>query len=369
VKGVTIACLATSLGVGGFWAQQHAIFEQPLSDSDLAPINGEGIIASQSLGHVEDIRDESASDSSLILAENAEGAVSSEQGSDQVGTVETVEQPSSDWYTQSMDLLRRGFARAFGAGGSKSAWAIVLSFPLDILIAFFMWGGHRTCSCCGARRKDEERLVNTGDGCESADEEMVTPTSEEGAVRNLAEEMQRCSEVNDTEAAEVMLNVPKVSKRRSAGELKAWMQKQREQCEVVAENTQALVVTDAKAPEHGEAEGRQEGHLRGNGSPLGQVLPLSPSQQSNKPNRKSVGAGELKALMEKKRVECNVVESAQEFIATDAKAPNKENAEQLSEAPCNNNEHKKSPTSNRELQAWMLQKREQCEVLGGTEAQ
>merc|ERR1719506_1629223 len=82
---------------------------------------------------------------------------------------------------------------------------------------------------------------------------MQGPMPPDEAVRNLAAAIQHCNEVLEVEdSAHGVLtpsskqDTPKVSKRKSTGELKAWMEKQREQCEVV-ENTQALVATDAKA--------------------------------------------------------------------------------------------------------------------------
>jgi hypothetical protein len=92
---------------------------------------------------------------------------------------------------------------------------------------------------------------------------------------------------------------------------------------------------------------------------------------------KSRSPAEVKALMEKKRGECHVLESAQEHINTDAKASER----LLKVAPINDmaSHHseqerisapapvRKRGTSSKELKDWMSRLSNQCDILESTQ--
>jgi len=263
----------------------------------------------------------------------------------------------SPYSDRTMNALWEAGVKTFGSDGPQVAWALACSFVLDILLMVFISGRSR-CSCCTTRRRFDSRSAST--------RHQNLPDAE-GVVRDLREAMDRCSEESFCESnagadqdapvldisSSTTLTLPKVSKRRTASELKLWMQKQRGQCEVV-ENTQALVITDAKAPPD-QMVGRYEE----------EAPPVDVAPRSQRAKRLS--GSQLKAWMDKKRDECHVLESAQEHISTDAKATGSPTfgAKKVMSLPNKENLDKRR-TSNRELQEWMNQKRDQCEVLGVT---
>jgi len=136
------------------------------------------------------------------------------------------------------------------------------------------------------------------------------------------------------------------------------MQKQREQCEIVGENAQAFVVTDAKARQGHLEAARADEATNGTVVMKPEVTPSEAAPQNQRPKRRS--AGELKALMEKKRDECHVLESAQEHVNTDAKAT----GGFLKPSP-KNSVANRCGTSSKELQHLMSRLRDQCEISEG----
>jgi len=160
----------------------------------------------------------------------------------------------------------------------------------------------------------------------------------------------------------VTLALPKVSKRRGPDELKIWMEKQRGQCEVV-ENTQALIVTDAKHDGGVSAAATRPEHVEAGRAEEAPPLDAAPPRSQRAKLR---SYSETRELMDRKRDQCHVLESAQEHIDTDAKAPGSQilNAKRNSLSPPNKENLVKCHLSNQEVQVWMSLKRDQCEVLG-----
>jgi hypothetical protein len=238
--------------------------------------------------------------------------------------------------------IQANFINVISSEGSFLAWTIMMSWPIDLLLLFCM------CGCCRKSKAETcEVPAFTSGGSDNLDEardsDDATELNSPGSPRDVSSEplspeqhvpenssasteqiLSTDSKVNDTDAnimpaqeetaqditspnleAEVPSNVVQRSSRKSNTELQALMERKRKECEVV-ENTQASVSTDAKANEQPtflasqarETDGQNHGQMRA----------------------KCRNSSDFKALMEKKRDQCQVVENTQEHVKTDAKA-------------------------------------------------
>lgn len=347
---VTFACLAASLGLGGVWTQVKSNPEQlaPVLDALPLPDTVTGIFSARSTA---DAKTTAGDSLSLQL---------------------------SLWKEWAMD----------GLGRSSAAWGILLTLPLDCLSLYFLCRRRR--DAFNRRSSDTEAQASTATLMTStrtststaADDDRDSPASP--ATSSNVEEEEDDTEASEAsgkwgclskllleqaagEAAAVITTAspsPKstfedaspaaqqAGKMRSPADVKAWMARQKEQCEVV-ENIQACVETDAKAC-NTDAEVS---------SPAQQVETECVDEAITSHKSKRRGAGELKALMEKKRDECHVLESEQEHINTDAKA----NDTPLKPSTAKNNlVIRMGNASPKELQDRMSTLKNQCAISEST---
>jgi len=403
---VTVACLAASLGWGNLWAKVQAPAEQPVSqaanDAGLETLHNSVILATEGVLATEKLLTAPA------LAENVvaeDAAHSSKAHVDGISTIETVqiratliESVADVSSNRRVELALQAAPIAEQSGAPKPwdelpftevvacfwgacsplAWPIVASLPLDCLLMFFFFAWRKWRSC-GKTADQSTAPAGLGDQSLNLDEE---PEASHEVVPDLDEAVQGCAEVaGDIDVRTILAtavdqaDVPpmpslqqddtvssdeqKPTRRstKSAGDLKVWMEKQRGLCETV-ENTQACVATDAKAIE-GYAEN---------------ALPVDAAPQILR-NRSRSGA-ELKALMEKKRDECHVLESSQEHVNTDAKAtgcslkPGGKDDVATNKADMDSTLTAAAParrcnTSSKEVKEWMSRLKNQCEVIEG----
>jgi len=407
---VAVAFLAGSLGFGGFWSKIQGPVEVPAAFTQTiagAHVEHTGYPAGLLEAHTRE---------ALAVANAVPGT------------------PPPASAAKPEELLQRALLKVVNPEGA-SVWWLVASCVVDVLFLFLGWRG---CRRYGAGPRDEETKASISDNSIALDQDSE---EEEEVARNLGDLMQKCSEVfeegcqlasqspgsstlsadgqvhasllecteavasSDAAAAaspnlglaaylparreqdetfyesppKVSAVVPRASRRKSAGELKEWMVKQREQCEIV-ENTQALVATDAKACESSRCEGpASPEHLPQGGE--NEALQAPGAQRSKRRSPE-----EVKALMKKKREECHVLdESAQEHIDTDAKAaaadtalkpivPNidlvNDCAEEDSSVKQRSSSHRSSISrSNKEVQDLMSKLRNQCTISDSADAQ
>lgn len=280
-------------------------------------------------------------------------------------------------------LCKRIIAKVSGPGRSLTVLGIVASIPLDCLIVLLMCGWRRRYSnLCAKKEVAEASGSSIAAGSLLFDNLPVTDFSTD-AVRNLSDDLLKCSEapvVYTTAGAEATSGLleqndaarvsdgdedKRSSKRRSAGDFLALMEKKRDECHILA-STQELSSTDVTLSECNDM-----------------YLPKcdGPTQRdavvASAPGRRhATSRKELHDWMLRLRQQCEVSENSEEFVPTDAKADfakkdesssNKENNDHLT-AHSYSNRTCKGKTSNRELRELMGQKRDSCYVFEATHA-
>jgi hypothetical protein len=314
---LAIVCLAGSLGFGGFWSKVRSSPEAPLSVVTVEPLAVDGSAGMEEASSTS--TQTAPSDGLAFKPEDKEDLLHLAPAEDAVQVQVPAHMAPLVAAVQSDAPLLQAVADVSDV--SPTAWWIIASFSIDCL--FLLLGWHR-CSCL-RRRQDDATAADTSEDDGISESEAEPEVFAEEVVRDLGDMMQQCAEVGEAsahqlvasectegrDATEVSLPAAKAPRRRSAGELKDWMQKQRDQCEIV-ENMQELVVTDAKASQSLSEVASSPQHAEAGHSDEAPALDVAPPKRRN--------ALDLKALMEKKRDQCHVLESAQEHVNTDAKA-------------------------------------------------
>lgn len=233
-----MAGFAASMGFGGFWAKMPRTAEQHKPLSSAAVAEGQ---------HLQEIVFALVEKSVIVQENTCEvqhvliPTLADDAAPVSVGVHVPESPPLFPYSVSCMELLQRAVVKSLGPDGSATAWLIIASLPLDCLLLLLFSG---RCRCM--RSKPCRRAEVAGDHCIVKASGDATEVVDQ-AVQDLREAMEQCVEdAPDPENAPgLTLTPPKIAKRRDASELKIWMEKQRDQCEIV-ENTQALVVTDAK---------------------------------------------------------------------------------------------------------------------------